>query len=141
MYFGRNQARPTASRAERTSSKRARSISRPSARYAAAEARGEPQSRKGGDERLKRRSEAEKVGVFRSKPSEADGERPEPTSRRRGRSTSGSRRDRPKDTGLLELGARTGSRAELGATERAMHRPRVESVRALGLFDSGVPQF
>ena len=43
----------------------------------------------------------EMVGVFRSKPSEVDGERPEPTRRRRGRPTSVSRRVRPKDTGLL----------------------------------------
>ena len=61
-----------------------------------------PQSRKGGDQRLIRRSSEEKVGVFRSKPSEADGERPEPTPRRRGRSTPGSRRDRPKDADLLQ---------------------------------------
>jgi len=56
-----------------------------------------------------KRREAEKAAVFRPKPSEADGERAERTSRTRARSTSGSRRDRPKDAGLrrktpLELG-------------------------------------
>jgi hypothetical protein len=68
-YFGRNQARPTASRAERTSRKRGRVISL----FLRRSQGGEPQSRKAAKVRVRRSSE-EKVGVFRSKPSEADGE-------------------------------------------------------------------
>jgi hypothetical protein len=75
VYLGRNQARPTAV-----------AIRDGSQRISAETKRGRRQSQY-----------ATGPSVFRPKPSEADGERPEPTSRRRGRSTSGSRRDRPKD--------------------------------------------
>ncbi len=61
----------------------------------------------------------EKVGVSRSKPSEAGGESRGAYDRTRARSTPGSRRDRPKDTGLL--GALSQVRATTGARMRC-HR-------------------